>query len=63
MQVSNYERFRNRVLYPISAVFFIVALYITWFKSIYYYGHPVTFIVVMALVGAGLSVASYKPKK
>ena len=62
MRVSNYQRFRNRVLYPVSAIFFALAFYITWFKSIYFYGQPITLFVVLALVGAGFSIASSKPK-
>lgn len=63
MKVSNYQRFRNRVLYPVSAILFAVALYITWFRSVYFYGQPITLIVVMALVGAGFAVANYKPRR
>lgn len=62
MKVSNYQRFRNRVLYPVSAVLFAVALYIAWFTTILFYGQPVTLIVVMALVVAGFAVANYKPR-
>lgn len=63
MQVSNYQRFRSRVLYPISSIFFVVALYISWFKSIYFYGQPITLFVVLALVGAGFAIANFKPKR
>lgn len=63
MQVSNYERFRNRVLYPISGILLMLGLYIAWFKSIYFYGQPITLFVVMALVGSGLAIANYKPKR
>ncbi len=63
MQVSNYQRFRNRVLYPIASIFFVVALYISWFKSIYLYGQPITLLVVMTLVGFGFAIANFKPKR
>ena len=63
MRVSNYQRFRNRVLYPISGIFLVMGFYIAWFKSIYFYGQPITLIVVMALVVGGLAIANYKPKR
>lgn len=63
MQVSNYQRFRNRVLYPIASIFFALGLYISWCKSIYFYGQPITLLVVLALVGAGFAIANFKPKR
>jgi hypothetical protein len=51
------------VLYPLSGVIFVLALYIAWFKSIYFYGQPITLFVVMALVGLGFAIANYKPKR
>lgn len=63
MKVTNYQRFRNRVLYPVSAILFALAFYIAWFRNIYFYGQPITLIVVMALVGAGFAVANYKPRR
>ena len=63
MSSVNYTRFRNRVLYPLSGVIFVLALYIAWFKSIYFYGQPITLFVVMALVGLGFAIANYKPKR
>jgi hypothetical protein len=62
MSIVNYTRFRNRVLYPLSAVFFVLALYIAWFKSVYFYGQPVTLFVVLILIGAGFAVANFKPR-
>jgi hypothetical protein len=62
MSIVNYTRFRNRVLYPLSTVFFVLALYIAWFKSVYFYGQPVTLFVVLILIGAGFAVANFKPR-
>jgi hypothetical protein len=62
MSIVNFTRFRNRVLYPLSAVFFVLALYIAWFKSVYFYGQPVTLVVVLILIGAGFAVANFKPR-
>ena len=63
MSIVNFTRLRNRVLYPIAGVILAVALYIAWFKSIYFYGQPITLVVVLALVVLGLSVANYQPKR
>jgi len=62
MKISNYEKFRNRVLIPLSVPFYAFGAYLGLFMNVYFRGQPITFIVSFALIGTGMAISSYKPK-
>ena len=63
MRISNYEKFRNRVLIPLSVPFYAFGAYLGLFMNVYFQGQPITLFVSFALIAVGATISNYKPRK
>jgi hypothetical protein len=63
MKISDYEKFHNRVLIPLSVPFYAFGAYLGLFMNVYCYGQPITFFVSFSLIGVGIFISNYKPKE
>lgn len=48
---------------PLSFPLYALGIYIAMFMDIFFYGQPITLIVCVGLVMAGIGIAIYEPKK
>lgn len=63
MKITDPKKFRRRVQVPLSFPLYALGIYIAMFMDIFFYGQPITLIVCVGLVMAGIGIAIYEPRK